>query len=577
MKKDVVKKHHFWFLLGAVPLLIGILFILLMVEPADAVEEATKKYDAKLKETSSQRPPGKGKLDELDKQKAELEKRRDDLWKSNYERQWQTGVLQWPRASRDPVLEAFEKASLPFGFRIVDALDSTVPPEKQYVQKNDEIQKFTGNANYFEAYKALAESLSPTLYERGSWTNVLRYVTDWKNGRPPFEQFWLALEDFWVQKALLAPIREVNESIARFDDASAKDATQKFLFKSRIWELNIELAKESGATVLKSRLKNRTDRVQMLGAGKSMKLKVWLDDPATSQPFEYRIEGESVKGNEEITPRFVLALHRLPAGTNPNRIWKVEQVFDATTVPVRLVRRVDLGYADSKRSGTDLKPPKFMEDPAPEGGAGNPGGTGAEAPPASLGRGGEGGGSPPAFPGTPGTGTVPGSGPKTGTHDEVLLGNKKRYLEANEQIRRMPVAVVVVVDQAYLGDLLVAYANSPLRFHTTQVQMQRFRESLPLAAGTAGSIPGGTGSAPPAPIGRPGLIEGAAPATAGGAATPPDNQATAGLVEVAIYGIVTFYEKYTPKATAAATTPAPGTAAPAATTPTPKTTAPTGN
>jgi len=544
MKNDVFKKHHFWFLLGTVPLLIGILFILLMTEPADAVEEAGKKYDAKLKETTQQKPPGKGKLDELDKQKAELEKQRDDQWKKNYEDQRDNGVLQWPRASREAVLEAFEKAGLPFGFRIVEALDSSVPAEKQYLQKNDEIQKFTNSNNYLEAYKKLAESIGPTLYEKGTWENVLRFVTDWKNGRPPFEQFWLALEDYWVQKALLTPVRLVNESIARFDDASPKDATKKFTFRSRIWELNIELATESGATVLKSKLKNRTDRLQMLGAGKSMKLKVWLDDPARSQPFEYRIEGEIVKGEEEITPRFVLALHRLPAGTNPNRIWKVEQVFDATTVPVRLVRRIDLGYADSKRNGTRLMPPKFMEDPASAAGTTAtpvPGGfDSALLPP--------GGGVD--------TAVMP-TGPKTGTHDLVLLGNKKRYLEANEQIRRMPVAVVIVVDQAYIGDLLVAYANSPLRFHTTQVQMQRFRESLPLATTTTGAVPPNRS------------VETGLPAGSGSSAVS-DNQATAGLVEIAIYGIVTFYEEYKPKP---AGTPAPGTTAPSAT-PATKSTAP---
>jgi hypothetical protein len=136
----------------------------------------------------------------------------------------------------------------------------------------------------------------------------------------------------------------------------------------------------------------------------------------------------------------------------------------------------------------------------------------------------------------------------------------------------MPVAVVIVVDQAYIGDLLVAYANSPLRFHTTQVQMQRFRESLPIAV--TGTTPGAPG-APPAPIAPPGRGgELGSSGSTGGATASSDNQATAGLVEIAVYGIVTFYEKYTPKVTTApVSTPAPVTPAPAATTPATKSTA----
>ncbi len=543
MKKDIFKKHHFWFLLGAVPLLLGILFILLMVEPASEIAKAATSFKGKMSETSQQKPPGKGVLDDLDKQKDELEKRRDDLWKTNYERQRVSGVLQWPRASRDPVLEAFEKAGLPFGFNIVEALDSSLPAEKQYIQRNDEIQKFTKADNYLEAYKTLAESIAPTLYEKGSWESVLRFVSDWKNGRPPFQQFWLALEDFWIQRALLGPIKTVNDSIARFNDLSPKDATKKFQFQSRIWDLEMELAAETGATVLKSKLKNRTDRLQVLGTGKSMRLNVWIDDPARSQPFEYRIEGEIVKGNEEIIPRFVLALHRLPAGSNPDRIWKVEQVFDISTVPVRLVRRIDLGFPDSKRATTALKTPKFLEDPVAEGAApGTPANPAEAFTPAPRG-GVEGGGM---VPGTGAAGMAPALGPKTGTHEEVLLGNKKRYTEVNEQIRRMPVGIVIVVDQAYIGDLLVAYANSPLRFHTTQVQMQRFRDSLPIVA------PAGTATAGIATAGTP--ARGGELATgAPGTAAVSETQSTAGLVEIAIYGIVTFYEQYKPKSA----TPAP--------------------
>jgi hypothetical protein len=553
MKKDALKKHHFWLMVGSVPLLILILFILLQTEPAGAIEKATTDFNNGLKATNDAKPPGKGWITDLEVQKAELEKRRDDLWKANYERQRDAGVFKWPRVSRDPTLEAFEKLDLRFGAKKVESIDPSLPAiitDRQFVERNDEIEKLAKANNYLEAYKALAESVGPTMFEKANWMGVLRFVTDWKTGRPPIEQLWLAIEDYWVQKALLAPIAEVNASIAKFDlvpvAKGAPDDPKKFHFRSRIWDLNLELATESGATVLKSKLKNRTDRLQLLGIGKSMKLKVWLDDPSRgAQPFEYRIEGEVVKGNEEITPRFVLALHRLPAGSTTDRIWKVEQVFDTSTVPIRVVRRIDLGYTDSKRAGTELKVPKFLEDPAPAPGTTPSSDTSTQTP--SLPRGSD---LPLTGPGI--AGVAPPSGPKTGTHEEVLLGNKKRYLEVNEQIRRMPVAIVVVVDQAYVNDLLVAYSNSPLRFLETQVQQQRFRDNLPVPLPATSGTPS---PAPPVPM-RPG--EGFPPPGGASSASVSESQAAAGLTEVAIYGIVTFYEKYYPKAA-----PTPPVVAPA--------------
>ena len=40
----------------------------------------------------------------------------------------------------------------------------------------------------------------------------------------------------------------------------------------------------------------------------------------------------------------------------------------------------------------------------------------------------------------------------------------------------MPIGIDVVVDQAYQQDVLLAFANSPIRFQITQVTWNRFRE-----------------------------------------------------------------------------------------------------
>ena len=171
----------------------------------------------------------------------------------------------------------------------------------------------------------------------------------------------------------------------------------------------------------------------------------------------------------------------------------------------------------------------------------------------------------------------------------------------------MPVALVLVLDQEYIADVLAAVANSRLRIQTTQVHWQHLPTGAvkpPLSEGegdptvAAGSEgprpagyspaagPGGGGrpmagsglkpppgsglSAPPRPgeggSGRPmGGGSGAPPrgvmsprpmggafGPAGGAgAAPTEEEDDPNLVELAVYGIASLYERYPPKAPAA--------------------------
>ena len=178
----------------------------------------------------------------------------------------------------------------------------------------------------------------------------------------------------------------------------------------------------------------------------------------------------------------------------------------------------------------------------------------------------------------------------------------------------MPVGIVLVVDQDYIQDVLLAFANSPLRFQITQVEWTRFRGPLsgvgPSSSGNdansvdyqygsvafGSGLPGGgssalgpkllgprVGSAPGgarnwcaaaadwyaadrhaagrrAPIGMPGSYGppgmGNPYGSSGNSSTVSESQITSGLVELNIFGIVSLYEKYTePKKADAAATP----------------------
>ena len=559
MKNSGLKKHHFWILLGAVPLFVGLLLLLILTGPVAAISEQETKYKASASAASNAKAMGVGMLTELATQKGILEERRGQLWSVNYDRQKKAGVFVWPNPNADPArgdrdLKALENLDLRFGAQKVDLVDPAKEADAQYLILNDEMKKFT--EIYFDSYAALAKTVGPTRFEgAGGWQSVLRYVTDWgTSARPESNAFWLALEDFWIQRALLKPIAEVNEGAKKFEivkpAAGTADTPLKRKFRSRTWEIDLELTPDR---VLKSTLKNRTDRLQMLGLNKSMRLKVWLDDPklSTSQAFEYRIGGELVKGSGELIPKVVPEIHRIPAGAGAAEIYKVEQILDEITVPVRLIRKIELGYRDAKRNAAELKQPSFFPEEAPPAdpaGGGPPGGMGGPpggvgGPPAGMGGppgGGRGGpiGMSPGGPGGEGGSAI--GGAKTGTAEQVLLGNKKRYIERTEQVRRMPVGLDLVVDQAYVNDVLIAFGNSPLRFQVTQTQWQRFRDPL-AATGSPESDPGTGGVAPMFPmpgVSPPGVGSSGA---AGGAL--PTSQVTAGLVELAVYGIVSIYEK----------------------------------
>jgi len=164
-----------------------------------------------------------------------------------------------------------------------------------------------------------------------------------------------------------------------------------------------------------------------------------------------------------------------------------------------------------------------------------------------------------------------------GSLASVVDGNKKRYLgDPTDQVRRMPVGISVVVDQSYLQDVLVAFANSPLRFQITQVDWIRFRGSLGTESESGSSAKpstgsgvkmsgsgqfgdslmkpsAGSGSARPRPGGPgPGSLPNGTPMGPGTnpnggymggspGSTVSESQLTSGLIDLRVYGIVSLY------------------------------------
>jgi hypothetical protein len=197
-------------------------------------------------------------------------------------------------------------------------------------------------------------------------------------------------------------------------------------------------------------------------------------------------------------------------------------------------------------------------------------------------EGGGGGGALPmdgGMPGGPGVG-VPG-GPGGGAPKDNTISENgfdfKRYVKiaeeesANQTARRVPVAVVLVIDQNHLARVLTSFANSKLRFKTEQVLWNRYpkpisplKHSQPPGYGPGGIDglggynpaafdpmyggypPGGypPGGMPPGPGGS--GMYGGTPYQDGGL------EGTSAHLEVVIYGIVSLYERFPPRPAAEA-------------------------
>lgn len=676
MKNDKLKKQHFWILFGLVPLfvLISVFVISSGVGGAiDARNDQIKKSVDEIKSKSSPKP--NVLLDKLDETIKAVDGKRGGLWKSNWDRQ--KDIYTWPQSS---LFANFSKKDKEKN-AVVPARLEDLKFGDQIVATADQFGEFRKDSFYLAQYSTatlkdkpagvvgMADMIAPTQFN-GGWQRLLRHVNSWSEYQLSSEQVWLLMEDLWVQRSMLQAIKSVNDEMGMFrrvkyekggqviDDPEGKGGPQDPLrrkFRSRTWEVALEVQTKGNKQFLVGSLENITDRLQVLGIGKTLTLKVWLEanvgpdgkpvigpdgkpDVAGIEPVEFRIGSEFLPGKggkktvkdksgREITVDSNIVTiqpdennekdldkypNLLPPGKRVAEIVKVEQVFDAQTVPVRRIEAMALGYPDSRWSAIGaLYPPKFITVEAVAGtgaGGGLPSDTGGSGssqgpPPAgpSVTGASGGGGSVGPLGGDPrggNKGSGFGASAGGGTVASVIEANKRRYVEVNDQVRRMPVGIVVVVDQAYIQHVMLAFANSPLRFQITQVTWNRFRGNLGTGSAGSGSAGGndvflsGTGSgsfgmgfgrgADPdlgsgrGPLGRPPVEGGSSqgprpmgpppigpgqppggPITGGGtggydpysemggpSTAVSEAQLTSGLVELSLYGIVSLYEKY---------------------------------
>ncbi len=336
-------------------------------------------------------------------------------------------------------------------------------------------------------------------HEAGADSRFLRYVVrDWpQEGVDINREAWIAQEDLWIQKEIFRIIKSANDGVSNFTPlgplplpakpvayAGKSDERNKaYAFRNSYFDLELTLDKED---TLSFKIKNRLARKQSI----DLSFRVLLNNAKGFKEEIIKISGFPLEpAGAKDRDYFVQSI---PKGKDERTgVYSVQQVLNWQTAAVKRIDQISIGSNDtgdmshSQRTfPTGLRP--LDEDEAKKR---------AEA---------KGGGAGPAKGGAKGAGPMPadqraarprepfaqGQGPGTsrgGSGDPLRRRHglwTDRYVEVTEQARRLPVAVVLIVDQDHVDRVLTAFNNSKFRFLETQVLLNQYAGSLqPPAAG----------------------------------------------------------------------------------------------
>src|SRR5262249_12205881 len=174
---------------------------------------------------------------------------------------------------------------------------------------------------------------------------------------------------------------------------------------------------------------------------------------------------------------------------------EAEQVFTWPAAPIRRVDAIEVGRHADRTAVWGLKARPFKDPNAPVTDPANPANPATTPAPGGLGL------TEPA-PGYPGAGGEAVAVNSSVTQNGIL---RERYIDVpTEQVARMPVGMVLIVDQANISDVLTTLANSRLRSQVTQVRAQRIRDVRPAGSSGRPSDPLGSEPTPTLPVPSPG-------------------------------------------------------------------------
>jgi len=570
MDKETFIKHRFWFLLGIVVPLVLVVLCVLKFGVAPEVQAKEKDFkDTKNLVNGINNPKNDEFIKPVKKKETTLQSKKNKVW----EQAWngQGAVITWP-----PEMQR-ELGAKYFGEPI------------------DEIERRRYARLYTESYigqveKEFTEMIAPVEF-KGGFHSIIRTVPQWDDNRPPLlEELYLAQEDISVQRELLKIVKETLDTLKKFHPVEAskeketakagdkKEATppsagKVYVFRNPNWELTLSLEQNEKKQLIvggaHSKIKNINPSKRTLAVDVAQ-FQV-MQGQAGAVPF--RIPAEYLLWNQEAPLR-----NDINIGTfNKNFPIQVEQVFDWQSSPIKRIDALAMGYNSHRTSNYALKM-RTMKDTL-QVSAGSASSTSGLKGYGAMGM------SPPpgvAVGGAPvggtGTGAEPAAAEKPVEPQTPNKLDRYRYLDVRDQVRWMPIGMVLVIDQSAMQDVLAAIANSRLRIQTTQVSwnhVANVRSEKIETRGVTGSeaaggktkgameegVPGGGfrppilpkgGYGPPSPgAGPPGGFG------SGEMRRSIGDQDDPNLIELSVYGIASLYERYPPKPPAA---PAPETA-----------------
>ncbi len=554
LDKETLLKEHFWFLLAlALPLALVSLILLLYTSGnlIAAPQKKIKDAEAELQRIKGSKPKHPRWLDALKKREDLAILQQKKVWEKNWKDQEK--LMTWPADFGPQVLG--QLTQMYFGDEIPGEIRSAYP--SHYWSQTEEIFQVAQPRNGFGQVM---------VQPHDTWAALLRlmpeFLNAWNNP-PTSEDLWLAQEDLWVQRGLLQIVRDVNDASANFTGTG--DGRQ-MVFTNPDWRLDLTLAQDDKAKpILKYRLTNIGSRRQNLGfsfeitfAGIEQHGFLPIDGEPLAPGKSIPAEGEQVSPGKAKPGEWVIDVGR-PAGLK-----NVRQVFDWRTVPVKRIDKIALGALSHRQSTLELKPAKVFAEQAAATNAPPPGPGSTQTSRTSA-----------PLPAETANANRPGGATGEDVSKNGLI--RKRYISTTAEVRRMPIGMVLIVDQAHMQDVLTAVANSPLRIQITQWLWRRYHGDIKPReeekTTTAGGERGREDRPPRLNAGRPaegapppGIRPGVRPGVGAGGYGQPGTSPAAeeqewDLIELTIYGVASLYERYPPKQpnADAAATPQAGT------------------
>jgi hypothetical protein len=491
--KEFLIKNQFWVGLGAFVLLWLIGVIMVMVGPDATAKKDWK--DAKDGVERSRNPKTAADQIPWNNHGKMYRDQKDVIWAEAWKHQ--AAMYTWPQGMAVVPLYIEDR----FGHTSTEDLN--------------ERAKFRTDL-YKLQFEGLPQVVAPVEF-LGGFAEVFP-PQRWDASRPPTrEEIWLAQEDFWVRREMLAIVRDALNSVAWFHevkldekDRNPKGFAGRRVFRNANWELNLLLEKGTGRRLLisdKSTLKNisPSGRTLPLASPRThgpLEFRLWQ----TNGRFELKVSGEPVPAGADPVPVTKQALD--PDPLNLAEPFYVEQVLEWEVSPIRRIDVLDVARPSHRTVTVGLKVREDLKklDPEPPPEAGSPSGGppagggdtgGPSMSPAGGGSGGRGSAMAPGSMG--GMGGMGGNQPQVES-TRINQIPRPRYQHVKEQARHLPIGMRLIVDQDHIHDVLTAVANSRLRIQTTQVSMHQ-APNVTRGTQQQGGGYGGMGSPGPAAAG----------------------------------------------------------------------------